>query len=415
MLIRFTKLKPFRRLFSDYSKSKYFRVLGIETSCDDTCAAIVDSDRKVLGESKYSQSQVHALHGGIIPEFAESLHKHNLKSAVDEAVEKSQLTVSDVDAIAVTVKPGMPLSLKVGLDYAKDLCTSYGKPLIPIHHMEAHALTVRLLEDVNFPFLVLLISGGHSILALAESISKYTILGETLDISPGVLFDRVSRRLKLRNRKEYAGLQGGVAVEKAAKFGNPLAITVNITNRKRDCNFNLAGLETFLKSYIGEQEELLGISGSALLPNFHDVCASFQYALTKYICQRVETGIWYLNGKGIKIDTVVMSGGVASNEFIKKMLQHVCDHYDYRFVIPPRRLCTDNAVMVAWNGVERLRENMPTVAQDQFSLLKTEPRCPLGESIADEVGTMIWDGKYVSLRKFILKPAELKEKEAHES
>lgn len=176
-----------RRCYS----SKVTTVLGIETSCDDTGCAVVDSSGKILGEALNSQQQIHLNHGGIIPPIARDLHQQHIEHIVQDALRLASIQLSDVDAIATTVKPGLPLSLLVGMNYGKHLSCKSGKPLIPIHHMEAHALTIRMVQKVDFPFLVLLISGGHCLLAVAQAVDKFLLLGQSLDDAPGEAFDKL--------------------------------------------------------------------------------------------------------------------------------------------------------------------------------------------------------------------------------
>jgi len=170
----------------------YSVILGIETSCDDTGCAIVDTDRNILGECLKSQQQIHLDFGGIIPPVARDLHKENIDSVVTQAIQQAQIELNKIDAIAVTVKPGMSLSLLVGMNYAKKLSKQSLKPLIPIHHMEAHALTARLVDkDLKLPFLVLLISGGHCLLAVVKKVNKFILLGQSIDDAPGEAIDKV--------------------------------------------------------------------------------------------------------------------------------------------------------------------------------------------------------------------------------
>ena len=172
-------------------------VLGIETSCDDTGAAVVDNKGNIIGEALDSQTKIHNATGGIIPTVAKELHKENVERIVSEALLDANMTIDEMDAIAITVEPGLIMSLRVGMEYAVSLAKSSGKPLIPIHHMQAHALTARMVEKVDFPFLVLLASGGHCLLAVAKDIDDFVILGSTVDVSPGDAIDKVGRFLSI--------------------------------------------------------------------------------------------------------------------------------------------------------------------------------------------------------------------------
>lgn len=182
------------RVTSLHSSSVNFSkrlVLGIETSCDDTGAGVVDEHGKILGDALHSQLKIHTDYGGILLPRAQALHEEHIGPVVQKALTAAQVTIQDVDAIAVTTMPGLALSLKVGLQYAKELVQQTGKPMIPIHHMQAHALTVRLLQKVDFPFLVFLLSGGHCLLAVVKDVDDFLLLGNSLDNSPGVCLDKV--------------------------------------------------------------------------------------------------------------------------------------------------------------------------------------------------------------------------------
>ncbi|EEB11567.1 conserved hypothetical protein [Pediculus humanus corporis] len=398
-----------RLLLPCYGRSN-FHVLGIESSCDDTGASVVNDSGKVLGESHCSQSVIHVEAGGILPHVASALHKNNLKHVVNSAMLQSKLKFENLDVIAVTVKPGLILSLTEGVNYAKNLCTLYNKPLIPIHHMEAHALTVRIIDEVKFPFLVFLLSGGHCILALANSVRKFYKLGDSNDNSPGQVFDKIARRAKLINLNELKGLVGGAAIEKAAKTGNPTAIPFSQTTLKsqKNCNFSFSGYITSAYNYIQSQEINLNLSPDAVIPDINDFCASFQWSLTTHLCQRLEMAIKYVEERKLLNEDekrLVVSGGVASNSLIKNALKFVCNHYNYKIFIPPPRLCTDNGVMIAWNGVELLKENFKMIYPHELQSIEPQAN-PFGEDISDDVANVMKNFTFsksskVKLQKFI--------------
>ncbi|XP_068103009.1 tRNA N6-adenosine threonylcarbamoyltransferase, mitochondrial-like [Hyperolius riggenbachi] len=240
-----------------HSIMKYSRVvLGIETSCDETGAAVVDENGKILGDALLSQKEVHLKTGGIIPSVAQQLHKENIHRVVNEAILSSGISPSYLSAIATTVKPGIALCLEAGLTYSLNLVKQYKKPFIPIHHMEAHALTIRLLHPVEFPFLVLLISGGHCILALAQGISDYLLLGQSLDEAPGVSLDKVARRLSLIKHPECSSLSGGQAIEHLSSYGDKTFCKFRLPMVKhQDCNFSFSGLRTHFNNIIEKMED----------------------------------------------------------------------------------------------------------------------------------------------------------------
>lgn len=386
--------------------SKASIILGIETSCDDTGCAVVDSDGVILGEALNSQQPIHLRHGGIIPPIAQDLHRKNIEDVVTNALNSSNLKFTDIDAIAATVKPGLPLSLAIGAKYGKYLCKAYNKPFIPIHHMEAHALMARMSNPfLQFPFLVLLISGGHCLLAIAKDVDKFFLLGQTLDDAPGEAFDKMARRLKLNNIPEYSELSGGQAIELAAsKATNSLQFNFTATLlRYRDCNFSLAGIKNQMFGHIRAQEKQLRLPPDAILPDLCNLCAGFQLIITRHLCQRVQRGIHYATLKNLipsNRQTLVVSGGVACNNFIFKALQIVCEQLEYHLIRPPPQLCTDNGVMIAWNGVEKWRANRGiTFDLDTITIEKSSP---LGTSLIEDVTTANISCKWVKLKQLFI-------------
>ncbi|XP_023023838.1 threonyl-carbamoyl synthesis 4 [Leptinotarsa decemlineata] len=371
-----------------YSKKRAI-ILGIETSCDDTGCAIINTDGKILGEALNSQHLVHLNHGGIIPTIAQGLHRRNIENVVNEAMSAANLAFEDIDAIATTVKPGLPLSLLIGMKYGKHLCRKYKKPFIPIHHMEAHALTARLYDKtIEFPFLVLLISGGHCLVAIAQKLDKFLLLGESVDDAPGEAFDKMARRMKLKNLPEYSQLSGGQAIELAAsKADNPLAYKFTIPLKHyKNCNFSFSGIKNQLKLQLIKEERMKEVAADGVIPGVNNMCAGFQIVITRHICHRVQRGMEYAELKGLippDKKTLVVSGGVACNNFISKGLQIVCDELEYKMVRPPPKLCTDNGVMIAWNGVERWKENIGIYTD--FEDIEIEKSSPLGESLIEDV------------------------------
>ncbi|XP_041976745.1 probable tRNA N6-adenosine threonylcarbamoyltransferase, mitochondrial [Aricia agestis] len=359
-------------------------VLGIETSCDDTGCAVVNGDGIILGEAICSQTKLHVKFGGINPIIARDLHKDNIDRLVNEALGCANKGVDDIDAIAVTVKPGLLVSLEVGVKYAKYLSRKYNKPLIPIHHMEAHALIARMFHKIKFPFLSLLISGGHCLLVVVKDIDDFLLLGTTVDNSPGEVLDKVARRMKLKNIEELSKLSGGRAIEEAAKtscgthiFQFPVPLV-----RDRDCNFSFSGLnEAFLK-HLAVKESEHQIAGDEIIPEYEDLCAAFQTAVTEHILHRTERAILFCQKNNFLNDgfNIVVSGGVACNNFIFNSIEKLGIKYNYSVYRPPPQYCTDNGVMIAWNGMEKIRNkcdiNLP---------VEIDPNAPLGESIINDV------------------------------
>ncbi|XP_071603903.1 tRNA N6-adenosine threonylcarbamoyltransferase, mitochondrial isoform X1 [Heliangelus exortis] len=362
-------------------------VLGIETSCDDTGAAVVDDAGHVLGEALHCQREIHLQAGGIIPLVAQQLHRENIEQVVKEALRVSGVSVHELAAVATTVKPGLALSLEVGLQYSSSLVSRYQKPFIPIHHMEAHALTIRLTQPVEFPFLVLLLSGGHCILAVARGVSDFLLLGQSIDIAPGDMLDKVARRLSLRKHPECHGMAGGKAIEHLAQTGNqnqhPFRLPLQ---RYRNCDFSFSGLQSLVNKAIAEKEKEEGIQEGEILSCVEDLAAAVQHAVAVHIIQRTYRAILFCRKHGLlpsKNAALVVSGGVASNQYIRKGLQTLADVNDFAFLCPPPRLCTDNGVMIAWNGIERLRAGLGVLQSAEG--IRYEPKAPLGIDISKRV------------------------------
>ncbi|KFV80722.1 hypothetical protein N308_09501, partial [Struthio camelus australis] len=259
-------------------------VLGIETSCDDTGAAVVDDAGNILGEALHCQKEVHLKAGGIIPLVAQQLHRENIEQIVKEALSISGVSVNELAAIATTVKPGLALSLGVGLEYSLKLVNKYKKPFIPIHHMEAHALTIRLTNQVEFPFLVLLLSGGHCILAVAQGVSDFLLLGQSIDIAPGDMLDKVARRLSLSKHPECHSMAGGKAIEHLAQTGNRQHYTFRVPMQQyRNCDFSFSGLQNLVNKVIIQKEKEEGLQEGELLSCVKDIAAAAQHAVAVHI------------------------------------------------------------------------------------------------------------------------------------
>ncbi|XP_072179144.1 tRNA N6-adenosine threonylcarbamoyltransferase, mitochondrial-like [Diadema setosum] len=378
-----------RRHHQQFVHSKL--VLGIETTCDDTGAAVMDESGRVLGERLHTQKRIHAKNGGIIPILAQDLHRQFIDPVVQGAIQDAGIEIKDLSAVALSTMPGLPLSLKVGLEYTKDMLQRHPHlPLIPIHHMEAHALTVRMVESVEFPFLVLLVSGGNCILAVARGVGDFLVLGTTWDDAPGEAFDKIARRLKLQHHPDCLGLSGGQAVEKMAEGGDyRLLMERSIPmSRHRDCNFSFSGLKNLTNWLIQHHEVAQGIpkSDSRHLHTVRDIAAAFQHKVAQHLVTRLGRAMLYCQMTGLipeERQTLVVSGGVASNQYIRKALDYATSRFQYSLVCPPLELCTDNGVMIAWAGVERLKLGVGFA--DDPQAIRYEPKVPLGENISDQV------------------------------
>ena len=345
ILMNLHLFRPLSRSLPKFSSPCYIPsrrnfILGIETSCDDTGAAILDVSGYILGECVETQKSTRF--GGVIPSFAMGFHAESLPKVLNTVIEQStgvksngteNLRERGVEVIAVTTKPGLSGSLSVGSSFAKFLCLKNKLPMIPIHHMEAHALTPRMKQEIPFPYLVLLISGGHCLLALTENIHSFKLLGKQIDNSPGEIIDKIARKLKLHIlNSDLRDISGGKALEIVGKDGDPHLFAFNIPMRnRRNCDFSFGGYATHVFETINRMEAVTHLEPDAFLPNLPSLCASVEYGIAKQLCERLQRGIEYLdhnnlwekkNGDMLK-RTLVVSGGVASNQRIKNMLNQV--------------------------------------------------------------------------------------------
>ena len=314
-------------------------VLGIETSCDETAAAVVSSEREILSESIYSQIKTHEKYLGVVPELAARSHIDHCSVVVKDAINKANLSISQVDAIAATAGPGLLGGLLVGLTTAKAISLAAKKPFIAINHLDGHALTPRLSHSLEFPYLLLLISGGHSMFLAVEGPGKYKLLGQSIDDALGEAFDKTGRLLGL-------GYPGGPAIEKIAVNGDPFRFRLPHPLKGRDnCDFSFSGLKTAVRQ---TAEKLSPLT----LKDREDIAASFQYTICKIIEERLKNAIreyieYYPNDRRL-----ATSGGVASNNMIRKTLLNLAEKNSFDLFIPEPKLCTDNGAMIAWAGVE---------------------------------------------------------------
>ncbi|MBN3314512.1 OSGP2 protein, partial [Atractosteus spatula] len=299
----------------------------------------------------------------------------------------SGVTPNELSAVATTVKPGLALSLGVGLEYSLKFVRQYKKPFIPIHHMEAHALTVRMIHSVQFPFLVLLVSGGHCLLAVAKGIDDFLLLGQSLDEAPGDTLDKVPRRLSLIKHPECSTLSGGQAIEHLAKQGDRLKFYLKSPmGQHLDCNFSFAGLRNQVTQVIIKKEEGEGVQMGQMLSCANDIAAAVQHTVASHIAKRTHRAILFCKAKGLlpqNNPTLVVSGGVASNQYIRKTLKIVTDATDLTLLCPPSKFCTDNGVMIAWNGIERLREGKGIL--NHIEHICYEPKASFGTDISGQV------------------------------
>ncbi|KAJ1733698.1 Mitochondrial tRNAs modification protein [Coemansia biformis] len=337
--------------------ARALRVLGLESSCDDTAAAIVSSDGQIISETVRHQHQVHEAYGGIVPGLAADHHLRNMPLVVRETLEKAGMGMADVDAVAVTRGPGLPGSLAVGVAAGKTLAAVHLKPLVGVHHMEAHALMARMgAEDaVRFPYVCLLISGGHTLSLVVHGVNEHTLLGATRDDSVGEAFDKVARELAIPWIDAEDGGGAGPALEALARDGDParfaLPLPMEKSDSARSLDFSFSGLKTRIRR-MREQ----GAFSAACRQDQADLAAAFQHAAAEHLQRKTRRALAHAAAEmGVAATCLVASGGVASNHAVRAALARLADRHGLPLVCPPPRLCTDNGVMVAWAGVERLR------------------------------------------------------------
>uniref|UniRef100_A0A0K0EWK4 N(6)-L-threonylcarbamoyladenine synthase n=1 Tax=Strongyloides venezuelensis TaxID=75913 RepID=A0A0K0EWK4_STRVS len=326
-------------------------VLGIETSCDDTAVAIVDSDKNVLGRRNFSKKDSLVRLGGITPSVMGELHRNYIDRAVNESMEEAGIRFYDLDAIAVTTSPGIVLSLKVGANKAVNLSQKYGLPLIPIHHMRAHALSAGLDKHtiLKYPFLTLLISGGHALLAIAHSPVDFELIGKSESGSPGECLDKIGRAIGILRLPQYKEYHTGAAIEKIASEAKKVEDYTKYQVKMPSvsgCNFNFSNIKA---NYLMLLQKV-PIDSIDIV----SMCASVQFTITSHICSRLHLALSKLSSEKSHVKQLVVSGGVASNQFIKECLSKVCKVHSIEIITPPKKLCTDNGEMIGWAGCEIL-------------------------------------------------------------
>lgn len=319
-------------------------VLGIETSCDETAAAVVDDDRRILGESLLSQLAEHQPFGGVVPEIAARAHLENADHVVERAMKAAGIGFGDLDGVAAAAGPGLIGGVMVGVMTAKAIAAVHALPFAAVNHLEGHALTARLTDGVDFPYLLLLVSGGHCQLLVVEGVGAYRRLGTTIDDSLGEAFDKTAKMLGL-------GYPGGPAVEQAALAGNSGRFALPRPMRGRPgCHFSFSGLKTAVRQTILSLPE-----GRLDAADVADLCASFQAAAGDVVVERCTHAIRSVHQSHPAIAALVVAGGVAANNYLRGRLAELTAGEGLRLVAPPQRLCTDNGTMIAWAGLERLR------------------------------------------------------------
>ena len=325
-------------------------VLGIESSCDETAVALVDSERRIVAQRIASQDEDHAPFGGVVPEIAARAHAERLAPMIAGVLDDAGVALSECDAIAATAGPGLIGGVMVGLVSAKALAMATDTPLIAINHLEGHALSPRLAdESIAFPYVLLLVSGGHCQILRVDGVGQYRRLATTIDDALGEAFDKTAKILGL-------GFPGGPAVERAAREGDAGAVPLpRPMVGSGEPHFSFAGLKSaVLRAHESGRYEIA------------DIAASFQQAAVDCATDRLRVALAGIDD----VDTLVVAGGVAANARVRAALEQLAADHGMRFAAPPPKLCTDNAAMIAWAGIERLGQSDPLD-------ISARPRWPL--------------------------------------
>ncbi len=345
------------------------RVLGIESSCDETAAAIVTDRKELLSSVVFSQAE-HELFGGVVPEIAARAHLQKVGSIVRTTLDQAGVDFKDLDAVAASAGPGLIGGVIVGVMTAKAIAAVHDLPFIAVNHLEAHALTARLTQDVPFPYLLLLTSGGHCQILIAEGVGKFKRLGATVDDAAGEAFDKSAKMMGL-------GYPGGPKIEQYALSGdaNRFELPRPMVG-KPGCDLSFSGLKTAVRHII-EGFSPDGTIENAVLSEKDkaDLCACFQRAVLESLCSRLKNGIKIFKKEYPSGTHLVVAGGVAANTALRQSLEYLAGRYKLTFAAAPMKLCTDNGAMVAWAGMERFLAGMSDPLD--FS---PRPRWPLDPS-----------------------------------
>ncbi|MZR12047.1 tRNA (adenosine(37)-N6)-threonylcarbamoyltransferase complex transferase subunit TsaD [Maritimibacter sp. DP07] len=357
--------------------SRNITILGLESSCDDTAAAIVrtrdDAAPEILSSVVAGQTALHADYGGVVPEIAARAHTEKLDLCVEEALEDAGLSLRDLDAIAVTAGPGLIGGVLAGVMTAKGLSAATGLPLIGVNHLAGHALTPRLTGDADYPYLMLLVSGGHCQFLVAEGPETFRRLGGTIDDAPGEAFDKAARLLGLPQ-------PGGPSVEREAAKGDAGRFRLPRPLLDRPgADLSFSGLKTAL---LRERDKLVAAQGGITKQDRADLCAAFQAAVVDVLAEKSRRALVDYLALNPPAPLFAVAGGVAANTAIRAALETVSANLGTAFIAPPLALCTDNAAMIAWAGIERFRAGH----RDDMTLA-ARPRWPLDAGAAPMLGS----------------------------
>ena len=345
-------------------------VLGIETSCDETAAAVVADDRRILSNVVLSQLDAHRPYGGVVPEIAARAHLAHLGGLVRQALDEAQVRFESLDAVAATGGPGLIGGVMVGVMTGKAIAAVHDLPFLAVNHLEGHALTARLTDDLGFPYLLLLVSGGHCQLLVVDGVGAYRRLGTTIDDAVGEAFDKAAKLLGM-------GYPGGPEIERAACNGHAARFALPRPMAGRPgCDFSFSGLKTALRRHVDALPP-----GSLRRVDVDDLAAGFQAAVGDCLIDRTGNAIAAFRRDHGDVGALVVAGGVASNAALRDRLAELAAESGMPFVAPPAALCTDNAAMIAWAGLERLR-----LGQSDDLDFAPRPRWPLDPEAAPAIG-----------------------------
>ncbi len=343
-------------------------VLGIETSCDETAAAVVDAEKRVRAEAILSQQAEHRPFGGIVPEVAARAHLEHLDRLIAGVMAEADIDFGDLAGVAATGGPGLIGGVMVGVMTAKAIAAVRGLPFLAVNHLEGHALSARLVADVDFPYLLLLVSGGHCQLLVVEGVGRYRRLGTTVDDALGEAFDKVAKILGL-------GYPGGPAIEAMAARGTATRFALPRPMKGRaGCDFSFSGRKTAVGQTVARLETLTE-------QDVADLAAAFQEAAADVLKDRCANAIDAFRALHPKGDTLVIAGGVAANQTVRQHLKELAEKHGLRLIAPPPKLCTDNGAMIAWAGIERLRLGLVDALD-----FAPRPRWPLDPTAPPAVG-----------------------------
>lgn len=347
-------------------------ILGIETSCDETSAAIVNDKHEILSNIVFSQLEEHAVFGGVVPEVAARAHMEKLDSMIRAALNDAKMNFTDLDGIAATAGPGLIGGVMVGLMTGKAIAAAHNLPFIGVNHMEGHALTPRLTDKIEFPYLLLLVSGGHTQILVCEGVGQYQLWGTTLDDAAGECFDKSAKLMGLP-------YPGGPEIQKIAatckdkgaaikRFALPLPL-----KGRAGCDFSFSGLKTAIRNQVDKLP-----AGDLSRADIADLSYAAQTAIAEIISDRMSHAMTrYRSEHPNTPRRLVVSGGVAANTVIRETLQKLCAQNDFSFHAPLVSLCGDNAAMIAWAGLERLKLGLINEMN-----MPARPRWPLDENAA---------------------------------